>query len=54
MKKIIAIGFLILSIIASAFILFDSSDKPSINNEGLRKPDMAVSEPSGTNYNQTQ
>jgi len=40
MKKIILISLIILSVITSAFVLFDSSKKSSTNNEGLRKPDV--------------
>ena len=47
MKKIIIISLVLLSIVVSAFVIFDSSDQPSTNNEGLRKPDMVVNEPSG-------
>ena len=46
MKKTIVIGLIIFSIVASAFIFFDSGNKPSNNNEGLRKPDMAINKPS--------
>jgi hypothetical protein len=40
MKKIILISLIILSVIATADLFFDSSKKPSTNNEGLRKPDV--------------
>jgi hypothetical protein len=47
MKKIIIISLVILSIVVSAFLALDSSDTPSTNNEGLRKTDVVVNEPSG-------
>ena len=47
MKKIIIISLVIVSIVVSAFLIVDSSDKPSRSNEGLRKPDMVLNEPSG-------
>ena len=46
MKKIILISLVILSVIAAAFLFFDSSDQPSANNEGLRKPDVAANKTS--------
>jgi len=46
MKKIIIISLIIFSILLSAFLIFDSSNTPSTNNEGLRKPDMVVNETS--------
>lgn len=46
MKKIIIISLVILSIVATAFLVFDSSDTPSTNNEGLRKPELFLSGPS--------
>ena len=45
MKKIIFICLVVLAVIASAFLAFDSSSTPSTNNEGIKKPDIAVSEP---------
>lgn len=42
MKKIIVISLILLSIAASAFLAFDSSDKPSNNNEGIRKPNLVL------------
>ena len=42
MKKTFLITLIILSMIVSAILIFDISKTPSNNNEGLRKPDMAV------------
>jgi hypothetical protein len=46
MKKIILISLVILSVIITVFLLFDSSNQPSTNNEGLRKPDVAANKTS--------
>ena len=46
MKKIILISLVIVSVIATAFLFFDSSKQPSTNNEGLRKPDVVSNETS--------
>lgn len=45
MKKTIIISLIILSIVLSAILIFDINKTPSTNNEGLRKPDMAVEYP---------
>ena len=42
MKKTFLISLIIISILVSAILIFDISKTPSNNNEGLRKPDMAL------------
>jgi hypothetical protein len=42
MKRIIVISLILLSVAAFAFLAFDSSNKPSNNNEGIRKPDLVL------------
>lgn len=46
MKKFILISLIIASVIATAFLFFDSSNEPSTNNEGLRKPNMVANKTS--------
>ena len=46
MKKFILISLIIASVIATAFLFFDSSKEPSNNNEGLRKQDMVANKTS--------
>jgi hypothetical protein len=46
------ITVLVISIVASPFISFDSSNTISNNNEGLRKPGMAKNETTGLTTNQ--
>lgn len=46
MKKIILIALIMVSIITTAIMVFDSSTEPSTNNEGLRKPILVANKTS--------
>ena len=48
MKKIIIIGLVILSIVTSAVVFFDSSDTASTNNEGIKKPGLVTNDKPGS------
>jgi len=47
MKKIIIIGLVILSIVTSAVVFFDSNDTTSTNNEGIKKPGLVTNDKPG-------
>lgn len=47
MKKFIIISLIIFSVIISGFLAFDSSNKPSNNNEGLKKSEVVANDSPG-------